>query len=145
VTVWRVWLTEPAQAELEAAYLSRSRFMTPEAALRWYEGLRAEIFGLAEWPRRCARVEATDYGYNAQTEVRRLRYGQGRGAFHVVYQVIEPVIEPGAGPFISDEQQEGQEGIVRVLHIVSAIRRPPGQSGQSAATHDEDDEDRANR
>ena len=123
---WRVRLTEPADAELEAAYLSRSRFTSPEEALRWYEGLRAAVFALAEGPRRCAPVEAADYGYSAEVEVRRLRYGQGRGAWHVVYQVIEPEVEEGA------QGDEDAEGIVRVLHIVSAVRRPPGQAGQEA-------------
>lgn len=119
MTTWRVRLTEPADAELDAAYLSRSRFTSPEEAARWYEGVRAEIFGLAQWPRRWARVEAGDYGYSAQTEVRRLRYGQGRGAWHVVYQVVEPAIDDPDG-----------EGIVRVLHVVSAVRRPPGQADE---------------
>lgn len=117
MTVWHVEFSEPAEAELADAYLSRSRVTSPPEALRWHEGLRAAIRSLAEWPRRCARVESGGYGYSAQTEIRRLRYGQGRAAWHVVYQVIEPRIGPGADP----------QGIVRVLHVVSAVRRPPGE------------------
>jgi plasmid stabilization system protein ParE len=128
MTVWRVRLTEPVEAELDAAYLSRSRFTSPEEAARWYEGLQAEIFGLAEWPRRCARVEAADYGYSAETEVRRLRYGRGQGAWHIVYQVIEP--DP-------QENDQSDEGVVRVLHVVSAIRRPPGQSDRADEEEDQ--------
>ena len=117
---YQVRLTEPAEAELSAAYLSRSRFTSPAEALRWHNGLLAAAFSLADGPRQWARVEAADYGYSPETEVRRLRYGQGRGAWHVVYQVIEP----------SEGTSEGEaEGIVRVLHVVSAVRRPPGPAG----------------
>ena len=126
MSTYRVEFTEPAEAEIEAAYLSRSQFTSSVEALRWYNGLRAEILGLADWPRRCARVEATGYGYSAEIEIRRLRYGRGQVAWHVAYQVIEPA---------ADREQNG-EGIVRVLQIISAVRRPPGQ--KSNARDDED-------
>ena len=127
MTVWRVEFTEPAEAELADAYLSRSRVTSPPEALRWHEGLREAIRGLADWPRKCARVDAADYAaYSAQTEVRRLLYGKGRGAWHVVYQVIEPGIgaetRKRVGPVAAPDDSDG---LVRVLHIVSAVRRPP--------------------
>ena len=115
---YRVEFSEPAELELDAAYLNRSRFTSPEEAVRWFDELDRQIHGLAEGPRRWQRIEA--YGGESGAEVRRLLYGRGGGTWHVVYQVIEP----------AEGEAEEAEGIVRILHVVSAVRRPPGQAGQ---------------
>jgi len=137
VPTYQVRLTEPAEAELSAAYLSRSRFTSPAEALRWHNGLLAAAFALADGPRRWARVDAADYGYSAQIEVRRLLYGKGRGAWHVVYQVIEPGIgaetRKRVGPGADPDDPDDPDGLVRVLHVVSAVRRPLGDAGLTDA------------
>lgn len=95
--------------ELDAAYLNRSRFTSPEQAARCHIELKTAISGLSEWPRRFQELEGGDYG----GEVRRMLFGRGSGAYHVIYRVLE-----------ADEEAEG---IVRVLHVVSAVRQPPGE------------------
>lgn len=120
---YRVELAEPAEVQIETAYLSRSRATSPEQALHWYEGLQAAIHSLSEWPRRFQMVE---FASRPDQEVRRMLYGQGRSAYHVVYRIIEPAdIAQG------DEDEEAdavrEPGIVRVQSIVSAVRRPAGQ------------------
>lgn len=111
---WRLDFTEPADTELADAYLNRQRFTSEAEAFRWYEGLGQAIVALVDGPRRCSLVDPGDYGYRGDQEIRRLRYGSGRGAWHVVYRLIEPEEGDGDG-----------EGIIRVLHVVSAVRRPP--------------------
>jgi len=96
--------------ELDAAYLNRSRFTSPEQAARWHLELKQAISSLSEWPRRFQELEGGGYG----SEVRRMLFGRGSGAYHVIYRIIEP----GDGE---------TEGLVRVLHVVSAVRRPPGE------------------
>lgn len=119
---YQVELSEPAEVQVETAYLSRSRATSPEEALHWYEGLQAAIHSLSEWPRRFQMVE---FASRPDQEVRRMLYGQGRGAYHVIYRIIEP-----AGGTQGDEADEGTSpGIVRVQSVVSAVRRPPGNVG----------------
>jgi len=109
VSTYRVEFTEPAEMELDAAYLNRSRFTPPEQAVRWHRELKTAITGLSEWPRRFQVLEGGGYS----GEVRRMLFGRGSGAYHVIYRVLDP----------ADDETEG---IVRVLHVVSAVRQSPG-------------------
>lgn len=115
---YRVELSEPAEVELQNCYLSRSRIIAEDKALRWYQGLLDAIHSLNEWPRRFQMVELAS---SAGVEVRRMLYGKGPGAYHVIYRIIEPA-EGDQG------DEDGEPGIVRVQSIVSAVRRPPDQA-----------------
>jgi plasmid stabilization system protein ParE len=122
VKTYRVELSEPAEAQMQDAYLSRSQVTSPDEALRWYKGLQAAIHSLNEWPRRFQMVEFLSH---TGVEVRRMLYGSGRGAYHVIYRIIEPATSGAEG---ADDDGDDAEGIVRVQTIVSAVRRPPGQA-----------------
>jgi len=101
--------------ELDAAYLNRSRFTPADQAARWYQELKQAISSLSEWPRRFQILEGGGYG----GEVRRMLFGRGVGAYHVIYRILEPA-------------ENEAEGVVRVLHVASAVRRPPGDSHEVA-------------
>ena len=102
---YRVELTEPAEAEVEAAYLGRLRF-GQQAADRWYAGL-VRVFGtLSGVPRGFPVAEESDA---LGGEVRVFVYGKGGSAYRILYRVIEPL--------------GGEPGIVRISHVRHSARR----------------------
>src|SRR5437660_12710683 len=111
--LYEVRLSEPAEIEIEAAYLGRMRFGQP-AADRWYAGLARALESLSQLPRRCPVAPESDV---LGGEVRQMIYGQGRGAYRVLYRVLEP--------------EEGSPGIVRILHVRHAARQHLGKATDS--------------
>ncbi len=102
---YEVRLTEPAEMEVESAYLGRLRFGM-QAAERWYAGLARAMESLAVFPHGFAHAPESDaLGGN----VRQLVYGKGRSSYRILYRVIDPA---------------GQEpGIVRILHVRHASQK----------------------
>ena len=110
MTSYRVEFTDVAQAEADAAYLWRSQITTPEQAFAWYTGLFVEALQLSTMPRRFERVRNSDrYG----GEVRRMLYGRGPVAYHLVYRIIEPA-------------EDESEGVVRILHVYHGASQAAG-------------------
>ena len=102
---YRIEIAEGAEAEAHAAYLWLSQ-RNPEFAGRWYKGLLAAIDDLTFFPRKWERAPAHGPG------ARRMLYGTGGSRFRVIYLVIEP-------------EEEGEEGLIRVVHVLHGARRPP--------------------
>src|SRR5579872_4000254 len=97
---YRVEISEAAEAEAEAAYLWMLR-RSPSAAARWYEGLLAAIGSLDEFPHRCPVARES---HPFEREIRQLLYGKGRGAYRVLFAIVEP-----AGI--------AEQPVVRILHV----------------------------
>jgi plasmid stabilization system protein ParE len=98
-------VSEPAEIEIEAAYLGRMRFGLPTAD-RWYAGLARALESLAQLPRRRPVAPESDM---LGGELYQMIYGKGRSAYRILYRVFEP---------------EGDEpGVVRILHVRHAARQ----------------------
>jgi plasmid stabilization system protein ParE len=111
--VYEVRLTEPAEIEIEAAYLGRMRYGL-QAADQWYAGLVRALESLSQLPRRyplAPESDARDGG------VRQMIYGRGANAYRILYRVLE--------------SEEGSPGIVRVLHVRHATRQRPGATSDT--------------
>lgn len=122
--LYEVRLTEPAEAEVEAAYLSLLRF-GQRAADRWYAGLGRVLETLSRVPRGFVPAPESD---TLGGGVRQIIHGKGGSAYRILYRVIEP--------------QGNDPGIVRVLHVRHAMQQPLGGAPQhSGSRADEDDED----
>jgi plasmid stabilization system protein ParE len=111
--VYEVRLTEPAEIEVEAAYLGRMRY-GQQVADRWYAGLAQALESLSQLPHRCPLAPESDA---PRGEVRQMLYGRRGNAYRILYRVIEP--------------EEGSLGIVRVLHVRHASRQRSGQTTDS--------------
>jgi plasmid stabilization system protein ParE len=111
--VYEVRLTEPAEIEIEAAYLGRMRFGL-QVADRWYAGLARALESLSQLAHRHPFAPESDAPGG---DVRQMIYGRGRGAYRVLFRVLEP--------------EEGNPGIVRVLHVRHASRQRLGQPTDS--------------
>ncbi len=125
--LYEVRLTEPAEAEVEAAYLSRLRF-GKRAAERCYADLGRALETLSRVPRGFVAAPESDALGGG---VRQIIYGKGGNAYRILYRVIEPA---GHDP-----------GIVRVLHVRHAMQQPLGgapQKGESTVDEDNEDEER---
>jgi plasmid stabilization system protein ParE len=110
---YEVRLAEPAEIEIEAAYLGRMRFGL-EAADRWYAGLARALESLSQLPRRYPLAPESDALGGG---LRQMIYGTGRGAYRIMYRVFEP--------------EEANPGVVRVLHVRHAARQRPGSAGEA--------------
>lgn len=109
---YEVRLTEPAEQEVEAAYLGRMRY-GQRAADTWYAGLGRALETLSRVPR----------GFPAAPEsevlgggVRQMVYGKGGSAYRILYRIIEPRNE--------------EPGIVRILHVRHAAQRRLGEASE---------------
>jgi plasmid stabilization system protein ParE len=107
--VYEVRLTEPAEIEIEAAYLGRMRF-GQQVADRWYAGLARALESLSQLARRYPLALEGD---TMAGEIRQMIYGRGGSAYRVLYRVLEP--------------EDDSPGIVRILHVRHAARQRPGQ------------------
>lgn len=89
--VYKVLLTPRAarDADEAAAYI---KGFAPEAAARWFAGLKAAVLSLSEFPERCALApEAELFGM----ELRQLLYGKRSGIYRILFRVEtepEPVV-----------------------------------------------------
>jgi plasmid stabilization system protein ParE len=111
---YEVRLSEPAEIEIEAAYLGRMRFGLP-AADRWYAGLARALASLSQLPHRYPLAPESE-GLGGD-EIRQMIFGSGRGAYRVLYRVLEP--------------EQDSPGVVRLLHVRHAARRRPGQADRA--------------
>ena len=106
--VYEVRVTEPAEAEIDTAYLNRMQFGL-QSAERWYAGLAQALESLATFPKRFPFAPE----HNFPDGVRQMIYGKGSGTYRILYRVIEA---------------QGEEaGIVRILHVRHGSRQPPGE------------------
>ena len=106
---YEVRLTEPAEQEVEAAYLGRMQF-GQRAADTWYAGLGRKLVTLSRVPRGFPVAPGSE---SLGGGVRQMVYGKGGSAYRILYRVIEP---------------EGEEpGIVRILHVRHAARQRLGE------------------
>ena len=77
-------ITQPdAEAEAEEAFRWFYE-QSPEAAVRWYHGLREAIQSLAEHPHRCPVAPEAE-GFSE--EVRQLLYGKRRGIYRILFLI----------------------------------------------------------
>lgn len=83
---YQIELTDVAEAELDAAYLSFSP-KSLDAAWRWYLGARAKANTLSMFSRRCPLARENDE-FPTQ-EVRQLLYGSGRSAYRIIFIVFD--------------------------------------------------------
>ncbi len=57
---------------------------SPEAAVRWYRGLRQAIESLAEHPQRCPLAPENE---QFEEEIRQLLYGRRRGVYRLLFTI----------------------------------------------------------
>ena len=107
--VYEVRITEPAEVEIDAAYLNRMQFGLQNAE-RWYAGLAQALESLSTFPNRfpVAPENSTLDG------IRQMIYGKGTGAYRILYSIIKP--------------QNDESGIVRILHVRHASQQLPGEA-----------------
>jgi plasmid stabilization system protein ParE len=110
--IYQVRLTEPAEIEIEAAYLGR--MLGQQFADRWYAGLAQALDSLSQLPRRFPLAPESDA---LGGSVRQMIYGTGRSAYRVLYRVLEP--------------EDDSPGIVRVLHVRHAARQRLGEASEA--------------
>jgi plasmid stabilization system protein ParE len=78
-----VFITEPAQAELDAAYLWLVK-QTPQHGPAWHDGLVDAIVSLEENPGRCPVVRGS--GKDVET-IRQLLYGNKQHAYRILFTI----------------------------------------------------------
>lgn len=78
---YRVVTSRRAERDARVAYRHIAE-QAPEAALRWYRGLRHAIDSLAVFPARCA-VAPEDTHFTE--EIRHLLYGRRRGVYRILF------------------------------------------------------------
>ena len=99
--IYIVRLSEPAEAEIEAAYLHLMGVTSFSFADRWQDGLFQVINGLSLFPLRHEAVRGSD---KPQNSARRLVYRQGRVAYRVLFDLV-------------DEDDDGEWDTVVILHV----------------------------
>jgi len=99
--IYIVRLSEPAEAEVEAAYLHLMGATSFSFADRWQDGLFQVINGLSLFPLRHEAVQGTG---NSQSSARRLVYRQGRVVYRVLFDLV-------------DEDDDGEWDTVVILHV----------------------------
>jgi len=115
---YEVRLTEPAETEVDAAYLRQMQF-GERAAQQWYARFARALETLTQFPHAFALAPGSrERGEN----VRQMIFGRGRAAYRVLYRVMEPA--------------EDLPGIVRIAHVYHAMQQPVAGSAPS-----EDEED----
>jgi plasmid stabilization system protein ParE len=81
--VYKVVLTPRAARDADEATAYIKAF-APEAAARWFGGLKAAVLSLSEFPERCALApEAELFG----VELRQLLYGRRSGVYRILFRV----------------------------------------------------------
>jgi plasmid stabilization system protein ParE len=123
VNEYQILIAEPAEAEIDAAFqylLLRS----PEAAVRFREGVSEAIRSLAQMPQRCSL--APENGLFEHT-VRQLIYSHGRTRYRILFIVFEP---------------EGSEtmGWVRILRVRHGAQRHLNRASNDDEDFNQNDE-----
>jgi hypothetical protein len=108
-----VFLSEPAEIDIDQAHFRLSELVSQDYADRWQDGLLAEISRLEYFPYRWS-IAPENEAYDV--DVRRLLYfGPSRRSGRTAYRVLFHIVEPPAGE---------QVGIVRVLHVWHGAKGP---------------------
>ena len=107
---YRVEVSEPAEAEIDSAYLWMLQ-RSPGRAATWHDGLLRAIGTLDMMPTRCplARESA-----RFDREIRQLLYGRGRSAYRILFTIIE-------------SDSAGEPALVRILHVRHSSRADLGE------------------
>lgn len=98
---YEVILSEPAEAEADAAFLWLAR-SNPDFAGDWYDGLLKAISGLSVFPGRCPLAPENDDF--PEREVHQYLYRKGQVVYRVLFDIIG-------------------EDIVRVMHVRHGSQR----------------------
>ena len=80
---YRVITLPRAERDAREAYQWLAQ-QAPEAALRWYRGLREAIESLAAHPQRCPIAPENEY---AEEEIRQLLYGRRRSIYRILFTI----------------------------------------------------------
>lgn len=99
--IYIVRLSEPAEAEVDAAYLRLMGATSFSFADRWQDDLFQAINGLSLFPLRCEAVQETD---KSRGSARRLIYRQERVVYRVLFDLV-------------DEDDDGEADTVVILHV----------------------------
>ena len=86
--IYRVITQPSAEAGADEAF----RWLyehSPEAAARWYRGLRQAIESLAEYPQRCPLAPENRY---FGEEIRHLLYGRRRGVYRILFTIQDDTV-----------------------------------------------------
>lgn len=99
---YEVFLSEPAETEVQAAFLWLAR-TSPDFAGRWYDGFLKAISSLSVFPGRCPIAPENDDF--PDRVVRQYLYRKGRTVYRILFDVID-------------------EETVRVMHVRHAAQQP---------------------
>lgn len=108
--VYATRLTEPAEAEIDAAYLRLLSATSLRFADKWQDGLFAAIDGRARFPN---RYEVASEAPRFRMPVRRMVYRVGQVVHRGLFSLL-------------DEDGDGQEDTVRILHVRHGAQGPDG-------------------
>jgi plasmid stabilization system protein ParE len=106
--VYEVRLTEPAEAEIDAAYLRLMGVTSLEFADRWRDDLLQAIDGLQLFPTSYPIAPESEH---VPSNVRRMVHKLGRVTYVVLFALI-------------DADGDGEADLVRVVHVRHASQLP---------------------
>ncbi|MFP4009914.1 MAG: type II toxin-antitoxin system RelE/ParE family toxin [Spirulinaceae cyanobacterium] len=105
---YRIDVSSVAKAEMDAAFLNFSQFVTVDRAQTLYQGLIDAIASLQEMPRRCPLAREDSF---FSQEIRQLLYKQGKQTYRILFTVLEDQPIP----------------TVRILHVRHAAQKTIGE------------------
>jgi len=82
---YKIVLQPRAKADLETSY----RYIAdhaPDAAIRWYEGIKTAINSLTDMPGRCGDAPESAA---LQYHLKQLHYGRRTGIYRIIFRIIE--------------------------------------------------------
>ena len=106
---YEILLSEPAEAEAQAAFLWLSRF-SPDFAGEWYDGFLKAIASLSVFPGRCPLAPENDDF--PDRVVRQYLYLKGRTVYRILFDVMD-------------------EDTVRIMHVRHASQPPVGREDEA--------------
>jgi len=83
---YRVVTQRRAEVDIALAYAYILEQGAPEAALRWYRGVKAEIQSLAEMPHRFTTAPESEA---LGIDLRQVHYGKRTGAYRIIFRIVE--------------------------------------------------------
>lgn len=82
---YKIVLQPRAEADIAEAHLYILE-RAPEAAARWYQGIKAAIQSLAKMPARCSGAPESE---QLQHGLKQLHYGKRMGTYRIVFRIVE--------------------------------------------------------
>ena len=70
-------------------FVSKSEYVSFDAATQWYNGVIAAFSSLTEFPRRCSLAPEND---TFQQEIRQLLYGKKRDTYRILFTVRDELV-----------------------------------------------------